>query len=207
MHRPEAALTLFQRHEHATLYWKLFARAAPRLGTESLAWLVRRGPSSLGDAKTLLPRLSESARRAVVDAWCLAVDVEPAWGAELLRSITDPQVLERVYARWSVAARNSDGVISLEVLRQLPLEPREREARRHLNEVVALGTRPQQRMPYARLLPWDEAQAALQSYLGHPEGDTRGEALTTLLAIPGLRPDDTALVDRALPLVLARKNE
>ena len=207
MHRPEAALALLQRHSHATAYWKLFARAAPRLDAESLAWLVRRAPTSLGDAKTLLPRLSESARRAVVDAWCAAVDAAPDWGAELLRSITDAKVRERVYARWSIAARNKDGIITLDVLRALPIDLREREARRHLNEVVALGTRPQERMEYARLLPWDEAQAALQSYLGHPEAGMRGAALTTLLAIPGLRPDDTALVDRALPLVLARKNE
>ena len=207
LHRPEAALTLLQRHEHATSFRKLFARGAPRLSEESLAWLVRRVPSSLGDAKTLLPRLSESARRAVVEAWCGAVDVEPAWGTELLRSITAPPVRERVYSCWSVAARNGDGLISLDVLRVLPLELREREARRHLHEVVALGTRPQQRMEYARLLPWDEAQTVLQAYLGHPESGMRGAALTTLLAIPGLRPDETALVDRALPLVLARKNE
>ncbi|WP_241759042.1 hypothetical protein [Pyxidicoccus parkwayensis] len=207
MHRPEAALALLQRHSHATAFWKLFARAAPRLSTESLAWLVRRAPSSLGDAKTLLPLLSESARRTVVDAWCAAVDVEPTWGVELLRSIPDAQVRERVHARWSVAARNKDGIIDMGLLRALPTELREREARRHLNEVVALGTRPRERMPYARLLPWDEAQSVLQSYVGHPEGDTRGAALATLLAIPGLRPDDTALVDRALPLVLARKNE
>jgi hypothetical protein len=207
MHRPEAALALLQRHAHATVYWRQFARAATRLSPESLAWLVRRGPSSLGDAKTLLKELSEPARRAVIDAWCATVDMEPNWGAELLRSITDAPVREHVYSRWSVAARDTDGVISLEVLRALPLDLREREARRHLNEVVALGTRPEQRMEYARLLPWDEAQRVLQAYLGHPEGGMRGAALTTLLAIPGLRPDDSTLVDRALPLVLARKNE
>ncbi|MCY1020021.1 hypothetical protein [Pyxidicoccus sp. MSG2] len=207
MHRPEAALTLLQRHAHATAFWKLFARAAPRLSPESLAWLVHRAPGSLGDAKTLLPLLSEPARRAVVDAWCAKVDVEPSWGTELLRAISDTRVRERVYSRWSVASRDKDGVISLGVLSILPIDLREREARRHLHEVVALGTRPRQRMEYARLLPWDEAQSVLQSYLGHPEGNTRGEALTTLLAIPGLRPDETALVDRALPLVLARKNE
>jgi hypothetical protein len=206
-HRPEATLALLQRHEHTTAFWRLFARAAPRLSAESLAWLVRRAPTSLGDAKTLLPRLSEAARRAVVDAWCAAVDVAPAWGAELLRSITDPAVLERVYSRWSLAARDRNGSIAVDALRALPLPLREREARRHLTEVVALGTRPNERMKYARLLPWDEAQATLQPYLGHPEAGMRGAALTTLLALPGLRPDEPALVDRALPLVLARKNE
>ncbi|NMO15947.1 hypothetical protein HPC49_27590 [Pyxidicoccus fallax] len=205
--RPEAAVALFQRHEHATPPEKLFARAAPRLAVESLAWLVRRAPGSLGDAKTLLPLLSEPARRAVVEAWCAAVDVAPDWGTELLRSITDSTAREHVYSRWSVATRNRDGVISVGVLRALPIDLREREARRHLTEVIALGTRAQQRMEYARLLPWDEAQSALQSYLGHPEAGMRGAALTTLLAIPGLRPDEPALVDRALPLVLARKNE
>ncbi|HZI10237.1 MAG TPA: hypothetical protein VE153_07555 [Myxococcus sp.] len=205
--RPEAALALVQRHEHAALSVGLFARAAPRLSEASLAWLIRRAPYSLGDAKTLLPHLSESARHAAVEAWCAAVDVAPSWGTELLSSISDAAVLERVYARWSVAARDRDGVISPGALWALPLALREREARRHLHEVVALGTRPNQRMHYARFLPWDEAQAALQSYLGHPEGGVRGAALGTLLALPGLRPDEPALVERALPLVLARKNE
>lgn len=205
--RPEAALSLLQRHPHAVIPWKLFARAAPRLDEASLAWLIRRAPAALGDAKALLPELSERARRTAVEAWCAAVDVAPAWGTELLASISDAAVLEHVYSRWSVASRDRDGVIAVDVLRALPLPLREREARRHLHEVVALGTRPNRRMEYARLLPWDEAQAALQPYLGHPEGAMRGAALGALLALPGLRPDEPALVDRALPLVLARKNE
>ncbi|MCP3161500.1 hypothetical protein [Myxococcus qinghaiensis] len=207
LHRPQAAVALLQRHEHAPVFEKQFARAAPRLSEEALVWLVRRAPITLGDAKTLLTRLSESARRAVVEAWASAVDVAPDWGAPLLRSLLAPHERERVHARWSVAARNAEGVIPLATLTALPIDLREREARRHLHEVVALGTRPLQRMEYARLLPWDEAEAALKSHLGHPEGNVRAEALASLLAIPGLRADEPALVDRALPLVLARKNE
>ncbi|ATB51364.1 hypothetical protein [Corallococcus macrosporus] len=207
LHRPEAAVALLQRHPHAPVFEKQFARAASRLSERALLWLVRRAPITLGDARTLLTRLSESSRRAVVEAWCAAVDVAPDWGAPLLRFVADTQERERVYARWSVAARNAEGVIPLATLTALPFDLREREARRHLQEVVALGTRPLQRMEYARLLSWDEADAALKSYLGHPEGNVRGEALASLLAIPGLRPDEPSLVDRALPLVLARKNE
>ncbi|WP_254627637.1 hypothetical protein [Myxococcus sp. CA040A] len=207
LHRPEAAVALLQRHEHAPVFEKQFARAAPRLSEEALVWLVRRAPITLGDARTLLPRLSESARRAVVEAWCAAVDVAPDWGAQLLRSIPDTHERDRVHARWSVAARNPEGIIPPATLTALPNDLREREARRHLHEVVALGTRPLPRMEYARLLSWDEAEAVLKSHLGHPEGNIRGEALASLLAIPGLRADEPALVDRALPLVLARKNE
>ncbi len=207
LHRPEAAVALLQRHAHVTPYEDQFVRAAPRLSEAALVWLVRHAPLTLGDARTLLTRLSDAARRAVVEAWCASVDVAPDWGAPLLRFVTDANERERVYARWSVAARNRDGVISLDALAVLPIDLREREARRHLHEVVALGTRPLQRMEYARLLSWDEADAALKSYQGHPEGSVRGEALASLLAIPGLRPDEPDLVDRALPLVLARKNE
>ncbi|QQR48503.1 hypothetical protein JKA73_36520 [Myxococcus xanthus] len=207
LHRPEAAVSLLQRHEHASPFEGQFARAAARLSMDSLAWLVRHAPSSMGDAKTLLPRLSEPARRVVVEAWCATVDVAPDWGTELLRSISDVRERERVHARWSVAARNRDGVIALETVTALPIDLREREARRHLHEVVALGSRPEQRMGYARLLPWDEAEAALKGYIGHPDASVRGMALASLLAIPGLRPDEPALVDRALPLALARKNE
>ncbi|AKQ70311.1 hypothetical protein A176_007223 [Myxococcus hansupus] len=206
--RPEDAVALFQRHGHATIPAKVFARAAPGLREDSLRWLVRRAPDSLGKAGRLLTRLTApGALRAVVEAWCASVDVAPDWGRALLRSITDASARERVYARWSVAARNRDGIIPVPRLKALPLDLREREARRHLHDVVALGTQPLARMAYAQLLPWDEAEAALKALIGHPEGNVRGEAVASLLSIAGLRPDEPGLVDRALPWVLARKNE
>ncbi len=204
--RPTQVVALFQRHE-LQVPAELFARVAGRLDTESLQWLVRRNPSALGDADTLLEKLSESQRQTVIDAWCTAVDVAPDWGLALLEHISEPATWERVYSRWSIAARNSNGIIPMSLLGRLPMHLQEREARRHLNEVVALGTRPLERTALARFLPWDEALSTLQSYLGHPEGSMRGAALASLLNIPRHRPEETALVDKALALVLARKNE
>ncbi|WP_257452460.1 hypothetical protein [Archangium lipolyticum] len=204
--RPSEVMALLQRHG-LDVPPELFSRVAHRLDAESLGWLVRRKPLALGDAGKLLEKLSESQRQAVTEAWCAAVDAGPAWGTALLERISEPATRDRVFTRWSIAQRNANGVIEIHVLAKLPAELQEREARRHLHEVVALGTRPAERMPYARFLPWDEALSALQGYIGHPEGGMRGAALATVLAIPGFRPAETALVDKALALVLARKNE
>ena len=103
-----------------------------------------------------------------------------------------------------------DGIIDIEQVRRLPENLALREARRHLSTVTQLQTRPRQRLPYARFLGWDEAQATLKAYIGHPEGETRGHALAILLALAGHTRDDAqraARVEEALRMVRARKNE
>ncbi|MEZ4450470.1 MAG: hypothetical protein R3B09_13405 [Nannocystaceae bacterium] len=204
--RPRETLALSER----TGVWAgagAFARSADVFDEAELARIVRQGPALLGEATALCGRLSEAKLAAVAIAWCEVLDADPKWGFPLLGRLRDPELRARAYGRWSVAARDRNGVIPVATVRHLPPELRELEARRHLHEVIALHTRPMHRIPYARFLPWDEADAALKAYLGSPEGASRGVALTVLLAIPGLRPDAPALVDRALAMVLARKNE
>ncbi|RKH51232.1 hypothetical protein, partial [Corallococcus llansteffanensis] len=185
----------------------LFAKAVASLDAEGLAWLVERDPTVLGSAKDVVEEVTEPLRRTVTEAWSAAVDTSPAWGTELMAQLQDPAVREHVFQRWSAAVRNRDGVIPLGHLERLPVDLREREARRHLHEVVALGTRAEARFVYARLLPWDEALGELRGALGHPDAGMRGAALGSLLALPGLRPDEPAWMAPALAMVLARKNE
>lgn len=205
--RPVRMVALLREHPPAFLPHLLFAESLSALDAESLTWIVQRDPTLLGRAEDVLEDLPEPLRAALTRAWASSVERAPAWGTPLIARIADPAERESVYARWTVGARNRDGVIPLEALRHLPVDLREREARRHLDEVVALGTRAEARLAYARHLPWDEALAALRGALGHPDAAMRGEGLGALLALPGLRPDEPAWVPPALAVVLARKNE
>jgi len=204
--RPAATLALVERHDLRPRQ-PLFASSAAALEPAALARVMRRDPDLLGAAAPLRGQLAATQLAAVVDGWCDVLKEHPVWGFPLLHEIRDPQRRQRAWEHWSTAARNSAGVIPVDTVEQLPEDLREREARRHMHEVIALGTLPNLRMQYARFLPWDEAAAAIKAFLGFPEGAVRGLALATLLAIPGLRPRETALVDRALALVLARKHE
>jgi hypothetical protein len=204
--RPAATLALLERHD-LRVGGAPFARSAGALGPDALARVVRRSPHLLGDAAALRERLDAPRLAAVVDAWCDVAREHPTWGFALLGRVAAPARRLAAYERWSVAARDPGGVIASGVVAALPGDLREIEAMRHLHEVVALGTRPLERIVYARYLPWAEAERAIAAFLGYPEGGVRGVALATMLAIPGLRPDEPALVGRALALVTARKHE
>ncbi|RKH04661.1 hypothetical protein [Corallococcus carmarthensis] len=205
--RPMRLVALVRQHPPAFLPHLLFAKNVAALDAESLTWVARRDPTLLGRAEDALKELTEPMRQTLTEAWAASVERAPAWGTPLITRIADPALRESVYARWTVGARNRDGVIAPEYVRHLPVDLREREARRHLNEVVALGTRAEARISFARFLPWDEALGALRGALGHPDAAMRGEGLGALLALPGLRPDEPAWVAPALAAVLARKNE
>jgi hypothetical protein len=204
--RPSATLALLERHDLRP-GGAPFARSADKLTPAELGRLVRRDPTLLGRAEPLLDLLAEPQLAEVLVAWCDMLKDHPTWGFPLLGKLSDPQRRLQAYQRWSTAARNSDGIIAAGTVTQLPEDLRELEARRHLHEVIALGTRPMERIVYARFLPWDEALATLKAFLGFPEGGVRGLALDTMLAIPGLRPKETALPDKALAMITARKNE
>ncbi|MCA9662215.1 MAG: hypothetical protein KC486_28005, partial [Myxococcales bacterium] len=182
-------------------------RSATDLAPAELRRVAARDPDLLGAAERLLDALDRDQLDAVIEGWATRLKDRPTWGFALLGKIDDPDLRERAYQRWTVAARDADGVIPVGTLGPLPVALREREARRHLHEVVALRTKPLVRLPYARYLPWDEAEAAIRDQLGFPEGAVRGLALTNLLMIPGLRPREVELVDRALTIVKAKKNE
>lgn len=204
--RPVETLALIERRD-LRVPGAPFSRSAGALEPAALARVVRRNPELLGGAEQLKEQLREDQLAAVTDAWCEVLKEHPVWGFALLDKIAAPERRLQAWERWSVAARGKDGVIAATTVEQLPPDLREREARRHLEEVVALGTRPLDRIVYARYLPWDEAAAVVKAFLGFPEGAVRGVALTTMLAIPGLRPKETALPEKALALVTARKNE
>jgi hypothetical protein len=161
----------------------VFDAVAPRLGAERLGWLVENAWSVLSDgdrARRWWLKLSSGDRDAVVQTWLDRG--RGAWGAFLLRFAAPGERRQRAAARWSDAARDRDGVIATDRLAPLPRDLRIAEARRHLSQVAVLSTRPRERAAYARLLPYDEARAELAPFLGHPEGEERAAALTSLVA-------------------------
>lgn len=109
------------------------------------------------------------------------------------------QLHQRFAAQW----RDDDGAIALPWLRLLPRELRQLEARRHL-ELPSLAARPWQRLPYAELLPWDEAKALLEPLIRHPDPQLRAIALPSLLGVLRFERKRAA---EALELVKFRKNE
>jgi len=212
---PQAACAVALRHR-LKLGNALFEKVALQLSGEQRAALLRSDCFALGDPQRWFRHLPESERRPVVAAWLDTVKLHPSYGVSLLRELARdavlgrPEVIADAYARWSPAAQDRDGVIPRALVRELPPELAEREARRHLVSVTQLQTRPRERLPYAGHLGWDEATQFLKAYIGHPEGETRGQALSVLLSIAGWTTQEErrrTLVEEALKLVKARRNE
>ena len=178
---------------------------AEKLGLERLKWAVAHAPAALPDSsagRDWLRRLTVADRDALVTEW-LARGTS-SWGAFLFASVPEGPARERSYLRWRTAAENREGVVAVQRLDDLPWDLREREARRHLSEVVWLQSRPVERRPYARLLPWAEAETQLSPWIRHPEGEERAAAWRVLLAVPR---HDRVGVPPALAAVRKRKNE
>jgi len=183
-------------------------RVAHRLGKERLAYVVEHSWVTLSDgkrSKRWYLRLGEEDRAAVLDAWLARGRGD--WGAFLLRHVAadGPRAAarEKAFERWSVAAQNNDGVIALSLLVWLPADLRHREARRHLG-LLTLSTKADIRNSYAALLPFEESKKALESFLGHPEGEERAKADRALIGSVLHEPESTTL---ALAFVRARKFE
>jgi hypothetical protein len=110
---------------------------------------------------------------------------------------------EAVFRELAPAWTDADGVVAVAVLRRLPAATRQEEARR-VAALPALATRPLQRLPFAGLLPWDEARAEAKPWLAHPEAENRAAALVALCE--AARFDGTRLAN-LLELLTARKHE
>lgn len=205
--KPNELVALCESHKLA-LPHELFASKVRRLQPASLRYLVTMCRQSLGNPRHFFRKLSTEQKDAVVQAFVSSKPRDPSWGACLLAEVpVERPERETIYRAWSAASQNRDGVIDIQTVKQLPNDLAEREARRHLHEVTALKTRPEARIHYAQLLSWDEALAQLGAYLGHPEGDMRGIALTTLLGVAGRLPVKPDRVDEALKLCLGKKFE
>lgn len=101
-------------------------------------------------------------------------------GAERAYSRLGRERRQQLAPVFVTAFTSAKGLLPLPLAASLPADLRVAEARRHL-ALPAFQTRPLERLPYAGLLPWDEARAVLDTPLRHPDADTRGEALSALI--------------------------
>ncbi|HEY2783969.1 MAG TPA: hypothetical protein VGJ05_03265 [Fimbriiglobus sp.] len=124
---------------------------------------------------------------------------DPAWWLARLPAPDRETVYRELAPAWTAA----DGVVSLTVLRRLPAETRQAEARR-VAALPVLAARPLQRLPFVGLLPWDEARAESKLWLAHPEAENRAAAIVSLCE--AARFDRARLTD-LLELLTARKHE
>ena len=171
-HGPDAALGLV----------RALARHVA-LGTLPLSELVRRRPAAVADLcleadGTRLPPFAPVAHRLDQDRLlALLRRFGTLGGGDAVRWLRrlPPDRRGAVHALAGRGWRNAEGMVSLPLLMLLPQPVRDAEARRHL-ALPALQTRPAARLPYAALLPWEEAQAVLAPSLGDPEPDLRAVA-------------------------------
>ncbi len=114
-----------------------------------------------------------------------------------------PPLREALYHQAGRGWRNNDDCISSAIVALLPRPVREAEGRRHL-ALPALATRPAARLPYAALLPWDEARAVLEPFIANPDAGLRATAISALVAAARYHRDR---LPELLAFLRARKNE
>ena len=108
-----------------------------------------------------------------------------------------------IYRELAPGWTNADGLVCSTILRRLPAPLRDDEARR-MAALPVLATRPLQRLPLLGLLPWDEARAAVQPWLTHPEEMHRA---ASLVALGEATRFDRGRLANLLELFTARKYE
>ncbi|UQN08713.1 hypothetical protein [Deinococcus sp. QL22] len=174
--------------------WSL-VRAAP----EQVSALLLNSPDPVYlDLTPALRRLSaEDIERLLLQRPANFPGAEGAFGR------LSPQRRRTLAPAFLAAFTSPQGVVPLGLAAHLPSELRAPEARRHL-ALPALQTQPLQRLPYAGLLPWEEARAAVDAALRHPDAELRGQAVASLLS--ALRYERTRQA-QALQLVTARRHE
>ena len=114
-----------------------------------------------------------------------------------------PELRQAAYEVANRGWRDADGAITLAILTLMPCAVRQAEAQRHL-ALPALATRPATRLPYAGLLPWQEACTHLDPVLGDPDPELRAVALATLAASVRF---ERGRAGDLLRLALARRHE
>jgi hypothetical protein len=104
------------------------------------------------------------------------------YSADTWLSRMKPARRSTLYAVFAQSWRDEKGRISAGLVALLPRSQREREGHRHL-ALSALATRPEERLPYAAFLPWDEARDVLGPFLHDPSEKIRSLALRTLVQV------------------------
>ena len=169
------ALRLLREMERTTPLVHLNLRPLAAVAAPDLAELLLASADQV--QVSLTGQLRKLSAGQVGDLLQRRPSVLPA--AERAYTRLDRERRQQLARMFTAALISPEGLLPLSLLVSLPADLRMAEARRHL-ALPFLQTRPLLRLPYAGLLPWDEARAVLDGSLRHPDADTRGAALSAL---------------------------
>lgn len=207
--RPDEALALaallLRRVPATALPWQALARRRPA-GVADVVLAARTAPVERGFFNRLAHRLDRDRLLALARREQVTLDpIMVYWNSRrspwrwLARL---PQALRG--ALYDVCVGPAPGGVQpVELLRLLPAARRQAEARRHL-ALPALATQTAARLPYAGLLPREQALPHVEPFLNHPDADLRAAALA---ALAGTLATDRTQVMAYLTLARARKRE
>lgn len=194
---PDAAVALVQRLQAAIPLPDLQLTALLQQRPNAIAdlLLASDAPANL-DLSSYAPRLTPDRRELLASAGRLG---DPG---DWLHRIA-PAERTDLYRRHNLGWRDHEGALTPEIVRALPEPLRSAEARRHL-ALPAFQTRPITWFRYAAALPWDEARAALEPFVRHPDPTLRAFALPALIDVARFQRE---YLPAALQLVRDRRNE
>ena len=194
----DAGLTLLRtaagRMPIATLPMGRYAAHFPQAVAEIL--LDHAGTARVGLAVNVLKRLDPKTVCAlhVADALPNLQAVFP-----LLR----PEQRRALYALAGEGWRAPSGAVPISLVRALPRETRQAEARRAFSARL-LVTEPMTRVAYLGCLPFAEASHLAGPYLSQPDGELRAQAVAAVVHAARY---ESASLDAALDFCMARDNE
>ncbi len=152
-----------------------------------LAQLLRRRPAATVDLALQWDIVSTLdigpvAHRLDAERLIALLEREPLVHAAVLTHLPSlpPAVRQTLFARFGAGQKDESGIIAFSVVAALPSEQRLPEARRHL-ALPALAADPNERLPYAGLLPWEEARRILDADIGSPDPNLRAVAMAALV--------------------------
>ncbi len=160
--------------------------------------LLRKESSASFDLSSVYPKLGVKTTSLLLAKMPLSHRQVSTW----LKKFR-PEERSRLFAEFKERWRSSEGLFEVALLRQLPTGPRVAEARQMLKSPVLLP-RPEQRLPYAELLPWAECRTEVESYVNDPAPDLRMLGISVLLRALRFHGES---VTEALQLVKSRKHE
>lgn len=153
-----------------------FTSVLHKLATPLLLKILQRYPALLEETYTWFPKITPEKRQEVY------------------------QVVAR---GWQNVSWNEDGSIESYIIKLLPSDLREAEARRYMT-LPTLATNTSQKLYYATFLPWDEALAILEPFTRDPDPALREAALTGLIDAVRYKRDK---LEEVLTIILFHRNE
>ena len=175
--RPDAAVALTRALAASTPLSRLPLDALSRRRPDAVAGLLvasEDAAPAVYDLSEVAHRLDRERLEALLTRRFDSLRWTQKWFPR--RPVAEREALFRAFGR---GFRDELGVVQPWVVGALPRPLREAEGRRHL-ALPAFAADPLPVLPYAAYLPWDEARAAVDSALRHPDADLRGAALGAL---------------------------